>query len=304
MNIRIFLSSIFVLLVFTYACVKEETYPTSFSFKNGNGTVQNVYDYDAVFDDTLLNVFGLTDESSIRFLFAEGANQLTVGKKELSKEGAYKLIYKKNGETLTAEKGEVHIDYLNRFINFTFKAYFSNGDSITDGVGYQVWLNNNNPLPDLDPPIERDSIEVDTNEWNGIGQGFIYQMNINLNPVYQGVNELTIQDHPESVVITSFYDDTDYTIEIEIQKPIKDLVGKNFDLTQSLQDKIKVRTTYNKYWTDGSENIYDFTEGVFQVINYKDNTLYFGFKGKLQSTLYTWDNNKEIYFCLGKKITW
>lgn len=303
MNIRLFLSSIILLFACMYSCVKEETYPTSFSFKNGDNITQNVTDYDAVFNDTTLNLFGVTSESSIRFLFKEGTNTLTVGTKELSKEGIYKLIYKKNGETLTAEKGEVHIEYLNRFMNFTFKAYFSNGDSITSGKGYQVWLNNNNPLPDLDSPIDRDSIMVDTNLWNGITQGFIYQMNINSTPVYQDLTELTVQDNPESVVITSFYDPTDYTIEIEIQKPIKDLVGKNIDITQGLQDKIKVRTTY-ALGINGGENIYDFTEGVFQVINYKDNTLYFGFKGKLLSITDPWDTNKEIYFGLGKKITW
>ncbi|MGB0868016.1 MAG: hypothetical protein ACPGSD_00345 [Flavobacteriales bacterium] len=286
-----------------FSCGKDDTYPTSFNFKNGKGKTIKVTDYDMVFKDTTMNLFGITSESSLRFISQEGPNAFLVGTKHFSVNGAHQLIYKKDGKAHKATHGFMHVDYLNRFMNFTFKAYFANGDSITNGVGHQVWFNNNNPLPDPDFPIERDSIEVDTNLWNGIAEGFIYQMHVHAAPVYLPTSDLIINDNLQFLNIT-FYDSTiGYTVEVELKKPLENILGKNFDLTQSMQDQVKVSFIYHLGYTDGSEAEFVFGEGVFQVIHYKSNRISYGFKGRLDDPYDPW-NSKDIYFGLGKNIVW
>ncbi|MGB0870117.1 MAG: hypothetical protein ACPGSD_11010 [Flavobacteriales bacterium] len=301
MSIKHFFTFVFLSISLLFSCGKDDTYPTSFHFKNGKGKTIQVTDYDMEFKDTTMNLFGITKESSIRFISQEGPNDFLVGTKHFSVNGTHQLIYKKDGKAHKATHGSMHVEYLNRFMNFTFKAYFANGDSITNGVGHQVWFNNNNPLPDPDFPIERDSIEVDTNHWNGITQGFIFQMDIHASPVYFPLNDINITDNIQNVNISLLDLTADYTIEIIIEEPIEDILGKNLGLIQNLQDKVKVNITYNLQ--QPGESKYEFTEGVFQVIHYSPNNISFGFKGKLDPPG-SIGFSKEVYFGLGKNIVW
>lgn len=301
MSIKHFFTLVFLSISLLFSCGKDDTYPTSFHFKNGKGKTIQVTDYDMEFKDTTMNLFGITKESSIRFISQEGPNDFLVGTKHFSVNGTHQLIYKKDGKAHKATHGSMHVEYLNRFMNFTFKAYFANGDSITNGVGHQVWFNNNNPLPDPDFPIERDSIEVDTNHWNGIAQGFIYQMDIHSTPVYFPLSDITVTENIQNVNITLLDKKADYTIEVEIQKPIENILGKNQDLTQNLQDKVKVNITYDILAPNPTK--YEFTEGIFQVIHYSPNNISFGFKGKLAPPG-SIGFSKEVYFGLGKNIVW
>lgn len=301
MSIKHFFSLVFLSISLLFSCGKDDNYPTSFHFKNGKGKTIQVTDYDMEFKDTTMNLFGITKESSIRFISQEGPNDFLVGTKHFSVNGTHQLIYKKDGKAHKATHGSMHVEYLNRFMNFTFKAYFANGDSITNGVGHQVWINNNNPLPDPDFPIERDSIEVDTNHWNGITQGFIYQMDIHASPVFIPLADIDIEDNITTVKFTTLDVVEDITIEIEIQKPVESILGKNQNLTQNSQNKVKVHVIYNLQ--QPGETKFEFTEGVFQVIHFSPNKISYGYKGKLDP-IGGIGFSKEIYFGLGKNIVW
>ena len=284
------------------SCTKTQEYPTNFHFQNKEGATKVVSDYSAPFIDSTLDIYGLVNNDTLHFHFKEGINQLVVGEKQLTKDGIYQLSYVKNNIHKKATEGYVQIDYINRFMDFTFEASFDDGDSIKNGVGDHVWFNKGDLS--LEPqPFVHDSLPVDTNLWAGIADGLYADVVGFPGVFYTSVPDLDIEDTDSSVIMKTFHPIMLYQVRIELEKPIQSLVGINFPLKQELQTKVKMNWDYDP--GTSSHSIYHLSEGEFQVISFNNNRLYFIFKGRMfniADTNAVWD--KEIKHSFGKNIIW
>lgn len=302
----LYLNRLFIVLclvLFVLSCSKIEEYPTSFHFQNKAGVTQVVSEYSAPFIDSTLDIYGLLNSDTLHFHFKEGPNGLVVGEKQLSEDGIYQLTYVKNNIRKQATEGYIQIDYINRFMDFTFEALFDDGDSIKNGVGEYVWFNMGN-LSLVDPqPFVHDSLPVDTNLWVGITDGLYADVVGFPGVFYTSVPDLDIIDTDSSIIIKSLHSIMHYQIKIEFEKPIKDLIGINFSLEQNMQTKVKMNWDYDP---NGINHIpYHLSEGEIQVLSFKNNRLYFIFKGRMfnpADPFSPWD--KEIKYSFGKNIIW
>ncbi|MGB0884008.1 MAG: hypothetical protein ACPGTG_04765, partial [Flavobacteriales bacterium] len=171
-----------------------------------------------------------------------GTHDLLVGDYLLKPNGFYSLTYHKGNSKATAVSGRIHLFRVQNRVDFDFEVELDNGLALLQGEARNVLLQNSTPAPPpppIEPPVH-DTIPVDTNLWNGIDAGLLTLLDIHPQPLHQTLSEINITETDTTLIISAFDDDTDYTLTIELQKPLENLVGKNFDLTLSEQKEIKV----------------------------------------------------------------
>ncbi|MGB0998895.1 MAG: hypothetical protein ACPGVE_01005 [Flavobacteriales bacterium] len=230
-----------------------------------------------------------------------GTHDLLVGDYLLKPNGFYSLTYHKGNSKATAVSGRIHLFRVQNRVDFDFEVELDNGLALLQGEARNVLLQNSTPAPPP-PPIEPptpDPIPVDTTPWTSLDTGLITYLHIFQQPLVHSNAELNINNTNDTLIITAFDDYTDYLLILKIAKPFEPFIGKNLNLTDNLQDQVKIDYVYNL--GSSGEDWYEFTSGWFQLVRTNNQSLSFVFTGKI---IDEYLNIKTVHYGLGKNITW
>lgn len=283
-----------------FSCVKEKDYPVTFQYDYNSVTTPNITDYLLVLSDSGLYITGVYAEDTLRIRIPKiGGNPLTVGQYVINANNGFYITHTSSSTGLTtkASSGTLDLSYVNSYVNFTFDAVLSNGIALDNGMAknlpfiteeFYFSQDTNNVLPP--PPASN----VDT-----LTNGIYAEVQDVINPFYVPAANVFKVQTDSSVVYRAV--DGLHIIDIELMKPIIDLVGNTYDLTQANQNLVKMQ------WKDISipvpgDNL-DLKDGSFHVFSLDPITgeIEFGFGGHLYNTNKTVAS--PIHVGYAKKLT-
>lgn len=142
---KIIFSVLSLSLLSLQSCSSDKEYEDTFTFDYSaiekGITIDNYY---SSHTDTSLDVYAFAGTDSLHFHVRFAPKSYLVNQYELSPLGPHKLSYTRNGIIQEAEAGYINIDYLNKFSDFTFQAFYNAGkDTIKNGVGTNIWITKN-----------------------------------------------------------------------------------------------------------------------------------------------------------------
>ena len=289
--------SLVLILGSLFSCVKEEDHPVTFQYDYNSVTTPNIVDYNLVLTDTALQIMGTQLGDTLRITIPKmGGNPLVVGEYKVSADNGFSIMHtSESGITTKASEGTLNLTHVNSFVNFTFDAVLYNGVTLGNGKAKNLPFiteaefnsDTTNVLPDF--PVSN----VDT-----LTNGIYAEIQDVINPFYEPAsNVITTQTDSTIIYLAT---DGFYSLRIELDKPLNNLVGNTYDLSQAFQDQ--VRMTWRDLSSTGPSDILEIQQGIFHVFDLDliNGDIEFGFGGQIYNLEKT--TTHPIHVGYGKKI--
>lgn len=282
-----------------FSCVKETDYPVTFQFDHNSVTTPNITDYTLILSDTGLYISGTYNDGTLQILIPKiGGNPILVGEYTINANNGFSIIYTSSstGISTKAASGVLNMSHVNSYVDFTFNAVLSSGIALENGVAKNLpfvteenyYQNPLNPVPVIP------GSGVDT-----ITDGLYAEIQDVITPFYVPAANVSKTLTDSSVIYRAI--DGQYWVDIELMKPISNLVGNSYDITQANQSMIKMQ--WRDFSVPAPNNTLDVQDGSFHVFSLDPLTgeIDFGFSGHLYNTAKTFAN--PIHVGYGKKLT-
>jgi len=292
------LISLVLILGALFSCVKEKDYPVVFQYDYNSVSTSNITNYVAVLSDTALHITGNHQNGTIDIHIPKiGGNPLVVGEYSVSaKNGFYIAHTSTTGYITKSSKASLNLTHVNSYVNFTFTASLFNGITLKNGIAKNLpfltedhyYSLNSDTIPSI--PFSN----IDT-----VTSGIYAEMPGTTDPFYVP-NANIIKTQTDST-ITYRAIDGNFVVDIELTKPVIDLVGITFDLTQQNQNLVKMQ--WSDLFIPAPGNNLDFQKGIFQLFSLDLITgeIDFGFSGQLYNSTQTFAQPLPVG--CGKKLT-
>lgn len=292
------LISLVLILGTLFSCVKETDYPIVFQYNYNSVTTPNITDYTAIISDTSLLITGNHADGTIHINIPKiGGNPLVVGEYSVAAENGFYIAYTNTaGVTTKAAVGSLNLTHINSYVNFTFEGSLYNSSIIENGIAKNL-------------PVVTEELFYDMTDSSNAPIVPFFPLDTVTNGIYAEIPGTTSPFYVPSTNISKTVNTSNqiytatsggFMVEITLEKPLNNLLGVNYDLTQANQTAVKMK------WYDLNQpfpnNTLEFKEGVFQLysIDHVDGELEFGFSGKLYNTTQTIDQPLPVG--CGKKI--
>jgi len=296
MNTKFAMKKIFILLTFLtllFSCVKDKSYPTTFQYEMDESGVLKVDEYTAVLTDTALYIEGTNNKGTLKIKIpVEPGKPLQVRTFETDTLIDFSIEYAPDAfNNYTAVIENLELTHVNSYVNFTFDAVLSNGSVIKNGVGKNVFFKTDDNINNVDsnqtPIFPLSNLNGKANEFVSEIQGS--------SPI--AISSLDILPFVTATHVNYTILTPDYNITLALEKPISGYLGKQIDLTQFTQDRVKMA-----WGSTTTSETFSFESGVFYLFEIEPTSekITFGFNGQLKSNL-TGDT-KDIYVGYGKKM--
>lgn len=251
----------------------------------GTGAITENYsspNYTITTDPTNHKIVGYpnTQDSLVINLGNLLGSELTVGEYKLGINDFITLSFYKNGVVHEATSGAININYINSRIDFDFDVEFANGNSLTNGFGDNLLINNVDTPTVVDPPV----VEVGTIESTINGAKFTWSNN---------ETNATFVAFPQHLTISGVSISNNISMAFQqIDSPAKltSLIGQTVQLG-TLGNIINYTTT------GGIPAAYQSTSGQASFVSYSNNILTMTFSGEFTNVL---DATDKIPFSNGE----
>jgi len=292
------LISLILILGSLFSCVKEKDFPITFQYDYNTVTTPNITDYVLVLTDTGLQINGTYSGGTLQITIPKiGGNPLVVGEYRVSANNGFNIIYtSSNGITTKASQGVLDLTHVNSYVNFTFDAVLYDGKSLSNGIAKNLPFVTeeffNMDTSNVLPPINGSNVDTLTN-------GIYAEIEDVIVPFYSPASNVVTIQTDSSVIYQA--NNGIIALKVELKKPINNLVGNTYDITQAFQDE--VRMEWRNIFAPGPNNLYEIQNGIFHVFSLDplSGEIEFGFGGNVYNLEKT--TTHPIHVGYAKKLT-
>ncbi len=213
--------------------------------------------------DHIIKGYPNAEDSLIIKLGNLQGHELTVGEYKFGLNDFFTLKFYKNGAVYEATSGAINVTYLNSRIDFDFDVVLSNGNSLSNGLGDNLLLNNLDSTPVVTPPVQ----EIGTIEATINGAKFTWG---------ETQTAASFQSSPQYLLISGASVSNGISMAFtEVDSPAKlsSLIGKTISLGLS-------GNIINYSTMGGIPQTYISTSGVAYFSSYENNILTLTFSGE------------------------